>query len=364
MSSVEAQRSSVNATGYAAFNASGHLSPYAFALRETGAEDVVISVMYCGICHTDLHLTRNENGMSRYPMVPGHEVVGKVTSVGSEVTKFKAGDIVGVGCIVGCCRSCRQCELKQEQYCSRKIWTYNDVYYDGTPTYGGFANLMVADQMFVVKVPENLPPEQAAPMLCAGVTVYSPLKHFGMADAKIPKRIAIVGLGGVGHVGVKLYKAFGHHVTVISSSDKKRKEALEVLGADDYIISSDSAKMHEAKESMDMILDMVPVKHDLQPYLNLLNVDGALVMLGVVSEPLQFVSPLLMLGRRSITGSFIGSMEELEEVLKICAIKEVRCMIEKVQLEEVNKAMERLEKNDVRYRFVVDVAGSKSISQN
>lgn len=353
MGSVESERT---VTGYAARDSTGHLSPYTYTLRNIGPEGVLLRVIYCGICHSDLVQMRNEMGMSNYPMVPGHEVVGIVTEIGSEVKKFKVGERVGVGCIVGSCRSCGNCNQSMEQYCSKRIWTYNDVNHDGTPTQGGFASTMVVDQMFVVRIPENLPLEQAAPLLCAGVTVFSPMKHFGMTEPG--KKCGILGLGGVGHMGVKIAKAFGLHVTVISSSDKKKEEALEVLHADAYLVSRDAEKMMEAAESLDYILDTIPVSHPLEPYLALLKTNGKLVMLGVVPEPLKFVTPLLILGRRSIAGSFIGSMEETQETLDFCAEKKVSSMIEVVGLDYINTAIERLEKNDVRYRFVVDVAGS------
>ncbi|GKV43185.1 hypothetical protein SLEP1_g50509 [Rubroshorea leprosula] len=344
-------------TGWAARDESGILSPYTYPLRNTGPDDVYLKIICCGICHSDLHQVKNELGMSNYPMVPGHEVVGEVAEVGSNVTKFKVGDVVGVGCIVGCCRNCRPCNTDNEQYCNKKIWSYNDKYTDGNPTQGGFAAAMVADQKFVVKIPDGLVPEQAAPLLCAGVTVYSPLNHFGLKQSGL--RGGILGLGGVGHMGVKMAKAFGHHVTVISSSDKKRVEALEHLGADEYLVSSDTEGMQRAADSLDYIIDTVPVFHPLEPYLSLLKLDGKLILTGVINTPLQFVSPLLMIGRKAITGSFIGSMKETQEMLEFCKEKDLTSTIEVVKLDYINKAFERLEKNDVRYRFVVDVAGSK-----
>ncbi|GLJ16037.1 hypothetical protein SUGI_0266230 [Cryptomeria japonica] len=343
-------------TGWAARDSSAHLFPYKYTLRNPGPQDVVLKVIYCGICHTDLHQIRNDLGISRYPMVPGHEVVGVVTELGKEVEKFKIGEYVGVGCIVGSCKSCQACGGKMEQYCMKKIWTYNDVYPDGNPTQGGFASAMVVDQMFVVHIPESLPLEQAAPLLCAGVTVYSPMKHFAMTEPG--KRCGILGLGGVGHIGVKIAKALGHHVTVISSSDNKRKEALEVLGADEYVVSKDTIQMQGAAESLDYILDTIPACHPMEPYLSLLKINGKLIMLGVAKEPFTFSSNRLILGRKSISGSFIGSMEETQETLNFCAEKKVSCQIEIVGMDYLNEAMERLDKNDVRYRFVVDVGAS------
>ncbi|PRQ22880.1 putative cinnamyl-alcohol dehydrogenase [Rosa chinensis] len=353
MASVEEERTT---TGWAARDSSGILSPYTYTLRDTGPEDVYIKVLCCGICHTDIHQARNQLGMSHYPMVPGHEIVGEVVEVGSDVTKLKVGDVVGVGLVVGCCSNCNPCKTDNEQYCNKKIWTYSDVYSDGKPTQGGFAGAIVVNQKFAVKIPDGMAPQQAAPLLCAAVTVYSPLRKFGLNASGL--RGGILGLGGVGHMGVKIAKAMGHHVTVISSSDKKRQEALVDIGADEYLVSSDAAKMQEAADSLDYIIDTVPVFHPLGPYLPLLKLDGKLILLGAIETPLQFLSPMILLGRKTITGSFIGSMKEMEEMLTFCKEKGVTSIIEVVKMDYINKAIERLEKNDVRYRFVVDVAGS------
>lgn len=354
MGSISSDRT---VTGWAAHDASGHLTPYTYTLRETGPDDVVLKVLYCGVCHTDIHQTKNHLGMSKYPMVPGHEVVGQVVEIGTAVTKFQLGDTVGSGVIVGCCRSCSACTSNVEQYCAKKIWSYNDVYTDGKPTQGGFAHSMVVDQKFLVKIPEKLAPEQAAPLLCAGVTVYSPLKHFHLSTPGL--RGGILGLGGVGHMGVKIAKAMGHHVTVISSSDKKRSEAIDHLGADAYLVSTDADAVAAAADSLDYIIDTVPAVHPMEPYLAMLKLDGKLILMGVIPEPMCFISPMVMLGRKVITGSFIGSMDETKEVLDFCADKGLSSTIEVVKMEYINEALERLEKNDVRYRFVVDVAGSK-----
>ncbi|XP_059644201.1 probable cinnamyl alcohol dehydrogenase 1 [Cornus florida] len=348
-------------TGWAARDPSGVLSPYTYTLRNTGSEDVFIKILCCGICHTDIHQVKNDLAMSNYPMVPGHEVVGEVVEVGSDVTKFRVGDCVGVGTIVGCCRNCHPCKSDVEQYCSKRIWTYSDVYTDGRPTQGGFAGAMVVDHKFVVKIPDGMAVEQAAPLLCAGVTVYSPLSHFGLKQSGL--RGGILGLGGVGHMGVKIAKAMGHHVTVISSSEKKREEAMDHLGADDYLVSSDTTRMQEAADSLDYIIDTVPAFHPLEPYLSLLKFDGKLILLGVSNTPLQFVTPMVILGRKTIAGSFIGSMKETEEMLEFCKEKGVSSMIEVVNMDYINTAFQRLEKNDVRYRFVVHVAGGNKLDQ-
>ncbi|CAL0316368.1 unnamed protein product [Lupinus luteus] len=284
MGSFEAEiRSTV---GWAARDPSGILSPYTFTLRNTGPDDVYIKVLYCGICHTDLHKIKNDLGTSKYPMVPGHEVVGEVLEVGSDVKRFKVGEMVGVGYFVGSCKSCHACQSDVEQYCSKIICSYNDIYTDGKPTQGGFAQTM------------------------SGL------------------RGGILGLGGVGHMGVKIAKAFGHKVTVISSSDKKKNEALEHLGADEYLVSSDGNSMHEAADSLDYIIDTVPVGHPLEPYLSLLKLDGKLILMGPITTPLQFFSPTVMGGRKSITGSMVGSIKEAQEFLEFWKEKGLSSMIE------------------------------------
>lgn len=344
--------------GWAARDPTAFLSPYTYTLRNTGREDVYLRVLYCGLCHTDIHQAKNDLGLSHYPMVPGHEIIGEVLEVGSDVSKFRPGDRVGVSLIVGCCRKCDSCKLNIEQYCTKRIWTFNDVYTDGKPTQGGFSTAMVVDQKFVVKIPEGLAAEQAAPLLCAGLTVYSPLRQYKVKGQSEIKG-AILGLGGVGHMGVKIAKAMGHNVTVISSSEKKRGEAMDHLGADVYLASTDANQMTPFVNSFDYILDTLPVVHPLDPYLSLLKVDGRLIIMGAIGEPLHFLSPTLLLGRKSIIGAFIGSMEEASEMLEFCTQKGISSQIEVVKMDYINKAMERLEKNDVRYRFVVDVAGSK-----
>nr|AAW78382.1 cinnamyl alcohol dehydrogenase [Acacia auriculiformis x Acacia mangium]AEV43322.1 cinnamyl alcohol dehydrogenase [Acacia auriculiformis x Acacia mangium] len=357
MGSIEGERTTV---GWAARDPTGILSPYTFNLRNTGPDDVYIKVHYCGICHSDLHQIKNDLGMSNYPMVPGHEVVGEVIEVGSNVTKFKVGEVVGAGLIVGSCRNCRACKSDIEQYCGKKIWNYNDVYTDGKPPQGGFAETMIVDQNFVVKIPEGMSPEQVAPLLCAGVTVYSPLSHFGLRDSGL--RGGILGLGGVGHMGVKdRGRADWKHPVcqVIGSSEKRKKEARETLEQTIMWLSSDETQMQKIADSLDYIIDTVPVGHPLEPNLSLLKIDGKLILMGVINTPLQFVSPMVMLGRKTITGSFIGSIKETEEMLEFWKEKGLSSMIEMVKMDYINKALERLEKNDVRYRFVVDVAGSK-----
>ncbi|KAI3938320.1 hypothetical protein MKW98_015219 [Papaver atlanticum] len=332
-------------SGWAARDATGVPSPYSFTLRNTGPEDVFLKVLYCGVDHSDLHQIRDEIHMANYPLVPGHEVVGEMVELGSEVDKFKVGDLVGVGCM---------------QYCNNMIFTYNGIYHDGMQTQGGFASAMVVHQKFVVRIPDKLAAEQAAPLLCAGVTAYSPLKQF-IGSKKSQINAGILGLGGVGHMGVLIAKAMGHHVTVISSSDKKKDKAFKILGADAFVVSSNATEMEKAAGSLDYILDTVPAVHPLETYLSLLKFDGKLLLVGVSSEPLQFNSSNLILGKKWIGGSFIGSMEETQEVLDFWVEKGLKSMIEIVKMDYVNKVFERMERNDVRYRFVLDVAGSELV---
>ncbi|XP_052205161.1 LOW QUALITY PROTEIN: probable cinnamyl alcohol dehydrogenase [Diospyros lotus] len=346
-------------TGWAARDASGILSPYSFHLmRKTGKEDVLIKVLYCGMDHTDLHHMRNEILSTRYPLVLVHEVVGEVGEQGSEGTKFKVGDIVGVGAfIIGSCGECSLCQSGMEQYCQSRIFTYNDMTNkDGMPTRGGFSSAMVVHQKFVVKIPGKLAPEQVAPLLCAGVTAYSPLRQF-MGSGKGLIKAGILGLGGVGHLGVIIAKAMGHHVTVISSSESKREETLEHLGADAFLVSSDADEMRRAMGTLDYILDTVPAPHTLQAYLPQLKVDAKLIVVGAAPKPLQFEANGLILGKKTITGSFIGSMEEMQELLDFWAEKGLESKVEVVKLDYVNKAFERMERNDVKFRFVVDACG-------
>ncbi|KAK4488415.1 hypothetical protein RD792_004178 [Penstemon davidsonii] len=343
---------------WAAKDSSAHLSPYSFHLREAGKDDILMRVLYCGLDHTDLHQMKGElaSSTTNYPLVPGHEVVGEVLELGSEVKKFSIGDIVGVGGIIGSCGECSLCNSNMEQYCNQIIFPYNDIYKDGTPTQGGFSSLMVIHQSFAVKIPEKLAPEQAAPLLRAGVTAYSPLKQF-MNSGQIIKG-GILGLGGVGHLGVLIAKAMGHHVTVISSSEKKRKEAMEHLHADAFLVSTDEAEMKRESNSLDYILDTVPAVHPMSSYLLLLKPEGKLIIVGAAPEPLQFLPSEIILGKKAILGSFIGSVTEMQELLNFWVEKGLTTMIEVVKMDYVNKAFERMERNDVRYRFVLDVAGS------
>lgn len=340
----------VQAYGYAASDTSGILSPFKFSRRATGENDVRLKVLYCGVCHSDLHMVKNEWGMTSYPIVPGHEIVGKVTEVGSKVEKFKVGDTVGVGVLVGSCLSCESCSDDLENQCAKQVQTY------GSITYGGYADSMVADQHFVLRWPENLPLDSGAPLLCAGITTYSPLKYFGLD--KPGTKVGIVGLGGLGHVAVKMAKAFGAHVTVISTSESKKQEALEKLGADEFLVSRDPDQMQAATGTLHGIIDTVSASHPVVPLLGLLKANGKLVMVGAPEKPMELpVFPLLM-GRKILAGSNIGGVKETQEMLDFAAKHNITADVEVIPVDYLNTAMERLVKADVRYRFVIDVANT------
>ena len=321
--------------------------------RPAGAEDVTLKVHYCGICHSDLHQLRGDWGNSKYPMVPGHEIVGTVTSVGSAVSKFKVGDTVGVGCMVYSCHNCDSCDKGLEQYCDKMVWTYNDVLPDGTATQGGYSTIMVANEKFVVHIPENLPKDAAAPLLCAGITIWSPMLYFGM-NVKGAK-FGVVGLGGLGHMAVKFGKAFGMHVTVFSTSPSKEKEARELLGADDFVVSRDEEAMNAKAKSLDFIINTISVQHSLNPYLSTLKSNGKMCLVGIPEKELSVLPVQLVAGRKMVAGSLIGGMKETEEMLEFCGKNNITCLVETLPVAECNTAMERLANNDVKYRFVLDL---------
>ncbi|KAL5556612.1 hypothetical protein UlMin_038848 [Ulmus minor] len=344
------------AFGWAARDSSGLLSPFPFSRRETGEKDVTFKVLYCGICHSDLHMVKNEWGSSTYPLVPGHEIAGEVTEVGSKVQKFKVGDKVGVGCMVGACRSCDSCSNNLENYCPKMILTYGTKYHDGTTTYGGYSDIMVADEHFIVRIPDNLPLDGAAPLLCAGITVYSPLKYFGLDKPGL--HVGVVGLGGLGHVAVKFAKALGVKVTVISTSPNKKKEAIEHLGADSFLVSRDQDQMQAAMGTMDGIIDTVSVLHPLVPLFGLLKSHGKIVMVGAPEKPLEVPAFSLIMGRKTLAGSCIGGIKETQEMIDFAAKHNITADIEVIPVDYVNTAMERLAKADVRYRFVIDIGNT------
>lgn len=344
------------AFGWAARDSSGLLSPFPFSRRETGEKDVTFKVLYCGICHSDLHMVKNEWGSSTYPLVPGHEIAGEVTEVGSKVQKFKVGDKVGVGCMVGACHSCDSCSNNLENYCPKMILTYGAKYHDGTTTYGGYSDIMVADEHFIVRIPDNLSLDGAAPLLCAGITVYSPLKYFGLDKPGL--HVGVVGLGGLGHVAVKFAKALGVKVTVISTSPNKKKEAIEHLGADSFLVSRDQDQMQAAMGTMDGIIDTVSVLHPLVPLFGLLKSHGKIVMVGAPEKPLEVPAFSLIMGRKTLAGSCIGGIKETQEMIDFAAKHNITADIEVIPVDYVNTAMERLAKADVRYRFVIDIGNT------
>lgn len=326
-------------SGWAAHDSSGKITPYVFKRRENGPNDVTIEILYCGICHTDLHHVRNDWGITMYPVVPGHEITGVVTKVGTNVTRFKTGDRVGVGCLAASCLECEFCKSSQENYCDQIQFTYNGIFWDGSITYGGYSRMLVADQRYVVRVPENLPMDAVAPMLCAGITVYSPMKDTKMLESP-GKKLGIIGLGGLGHVAVKFAKAFGLHVTIISTSPSKEKEAKERLGADHFIVSTNPKQMQAGKRSLDFILDTVSANHSLGHYLELLKVNGTMVIVGAPEKPMELPSFPLIFGKRTVKGSMTGGMNETQEMMDVCGKHNITCDIEVVKPDQINEALE------------------------
>ena len=338
---------------YAAQTATTPLAPWSLERRAPGPHDVVIEIRYCGVCHSDIHQARDEWGGSIFPMVPGHEIVGHVSSVGSAVTAFKPGDAVGVGCFVDSCRECKPCHQGEEQYCERgMVGTYNSRERDGTPTYGGYSTRIVVDQAYVLRIPAELALDRAAPLLCAGITTYSPLRRFGVQTGH---RVAVVGLGGLGHMGVKLARAMGAEVTVLSTSPSKRDDAL-ALGAHDFGATGDKATFKRLANRFDLILDCVSAKHDYNAYLNLLALDGRMVLLGIPDEPVPVGAFSLIRNRRQLEGSLIGGIRETQDMLDFCATHGVTSDIELIGIQQINEAYERMIRGDVRYRFVIDCA--------
>lgn len=328
------------------------LQPMHIKRRELLPRDVEIEILYCGICHSDLHAIEDEWGRTHYPIVPGHEIVGRVTKVGDEATKFNVGDHVAVGCIVDSCRKCHYCKESDEQFCE-KGWTlvFNapDKHLGGH-TYGGFSQNIIVDENYVLRIPETLDLASAAPILCAGITVYSPLKKWEVGPGK---RVGIIGIGGLGHMAIKIAKAMGAHVVAFTTSKSKADDAMR-LGADEVVISTDAEQMQK-QSKFDMILDTVSANHDVNAYLNLLKVDGSLVLVGLPAEPLKVNGFSLVSGRKHFSGSNIGGIAETQEVLNFCAEKNITADIELINIQQVNEAFKRLEKGDVKYRFVVDM---------
>ena len=326
--------------------------------REVTAKDIEIDILYCGVCHSDLHTARNDCGGTMYPSVPGHEIVGRVTKVGNEVTKLKVGDLAGVGCLVDSSNTCDSCKKDLEQYCLTGFTgTYNGAdKHLGGYTYGGYSEKIVVDEHFVLKVPSNLDLAAVAPLLCAGITTWSPLRHWKVGK---DSKVAVIGLGGLGHMAIKLAKGLGAEVTLFSRTPDKEKDALE-LGADTVIISTDSNQMNSASGKFDLIIDTVPYVHDVNPYIATLNISGTLVLVGYLGglEPILNTVPMI-LGRKSVAGSVIGGIAETQEMLDFCGEHNIVSEIEIIKMQDINNAYERMLKSDVRYRFVIDMASLK-----
>lgn len=345
---------------YSAASATSLLASATIPRREPTPRDVKIEILYCGICHSDLHYARNEWSslmQTVYPCVPGHEIVGRVTTVGSAVTKFKPGDLVGVGCLVDADMSCPHCRAGNEQFSPTQVWTYGgtDKHLD-LPTYGGYSESIVVDEHFVLRVPTNLPLAGVAPLLCAGITTYSPLRHWKVGPSQ---KVGIVGLGGLGHMGVKFARAFGAHVVVFTTSPSKIDDALR-LGAHEVVLSRNTEEMNKHAGSFDFILDAVAAAHDVDAYLNLLKVDGNLTLVGAPEKPHAISAFSLIMGRRSLSGSPIGGIAETQEMLDFCAQHEITADVEIIPIQKVNEAYDRMAKGDVKYRFSIDMASLKS----
>lgn len=342
---------------YAAQSATTPLAPFSFERRAPGEREVRIEILFCGICHSDVHTVRDEWQGTTYPCVPGHEIVGRVTEAGAKVENFKEGDLAGVGCLVDSCRTCVNCEEHLEQFCEGgSVFTYNspDKHSGGT-TYGGYSESIVVDEAFALRVPGVLDPAGTAPLLCAGITTYSPMRYHGVGKGQ---KVGIVGLGGLGHMGVKLAKALGADVVVFTTSPDKVEDALR-LGADEVVLSKDESAMKKHLNSLHFILDTVGAKHDINAYLVLLRRDGNLTQVGIAPEPLAVDVGNLIFGRRNFSGSLIGGLEETQEMLDFCGQHGITSDIEIIPIQQVNEAYDRLVKGDVKYRFVIDMASLK-----
>ncbi len=343
------------AHSYAAFDSVSPLRPYSLRRREPGPTDVAIKIEFCGICHTDLHFVKNDLGMTKYPLVPGHEIAGIVEQVGSAVTRFKPGDHVGVGCLVNSCRTCPSCMKGEEQFCPTFILTYSSVDRDGSITQGGYSTRITVDQDFVLKMPKALPLDRTAPLLCAGITTYSPLRTWG---AGAGTRLAVIGLGGLGHMAVKIGSAMGADVTVLSTSEGKKDDALR-LGAKRFLVSRNKDAMASAAGGFDLIINTVSATHELNEYVNLLAVDGTMVMIGLAVQPMPVSTIPLVFGRRRLAGSVIGGIAQTQEMLDFCAQHGITADVEVIPASRINEAYDRMGRSDVRYRFVIDTATMK-----
>jgi uncharacterized zinc-type alcohol dehydrogenase-like protein len=349
-----------NAKAYSAASATSRLASTTIVRRDPTETDVQIEILFCGVCHSDLHQARNEwSGVmpTVYPCVPGHEIVGRVTKVGTAVSKYKLGDLVGVGCLVDSDGTCPACKKGLEQFCHNATFTYNapDKHLGGV-TYGGYSDSIVVDQRFVLRVPANLNLVGAAPLLCAGITTYSPMRHWGVTKGK---KVGVVGLGGLGHMGVKFAHALGAHTVVFTTSTSKIDDALR-LGADEVVLSRDANQMQKHAGSFDFILDAVAADHDINAYLNLLGVDGNITLVGAPEKPLPVSAFSLIMGRRSLSGSPIGGIAETQEMLDFCGQHNITADVEIIPIQKINEAYERMVKSDVKYRFSIDMASLKS----
>ena len=342
---------------YAASSAKSPLAPYRFERRDPREHDVVIDILYCGVCHSDVHTVRDEWGQGKYPIVPGHEIIGRVTAVGKGVTKFKVGDMAGVGCMVDSCRECASCKEDLEQFCEKgATFTYaSKDRHDGTVTQGGYSSQVVVDEAFTLHISDKLDPAAAAPLLCAGITTYSPLKHWKVGKGS---KVGVVGLGGLGHMALKLAHAFGATVVQFTTSESKRADALR-LGADDVVLSNNAEQMKAHAGTFDFILDTVSAKHDLDVYLQMLKREGTMTLVGVPDKPAELAAGALIFGRRARAGSLIGGIAETQEMLDFCAEHGIVSEIEKIDIQNINEAYERMLKSDVKYRFVIDMASLK-----
>jgi uncharacterized zinc-type alcohol dehydrogenase-like protein len=343
----------IQTKGYAAQSPTSDPAPWSFERRDVGPHDVQIDILFCGVCHSDLHQIRNEWFPGIFPMVPGHEIVGRIRQVGGHVKKFKVGQLAGVGCMVDSCQVCENCRAGEEQYCLEgNTQTYNNLGRDGVPTYGGYSTTIVVREEFVVSVSEQLDLAAVAPLLCAGITTYSPLKYWKVGKGH---KLAVVGLGGLGHMGVKFGVAFGAEVTVLSTSPAKEADA-KALGAHHFVVTSDEQQVKAVQGSFDFILDTVAADHDVPLYLSLLKTNGTHILVGAPPEPMQIPAFALIPGRKSVAGSTIGGIAETQEMLDFCAEHRIVSDIELINIQDISQAYERMVKGDVRYRFVIDIA--------
>ena len=349
----------MNVLGYAAPSAKAELAPYQFERRDIRADDVVIEILYCGICHSDVHHVNNDWGGTTYPIVPGHEIIGRVVNVGPDVTRFKPGDHVGVGCMVDSCQHCAACQQGLEQYCEEgPTLTFDNLdRHDQMRTFGGYSEKIIVREKFVLRIPEGLDLKGAGPLLCAGITSWSPLRHWRVREGT---NVGVVGLGGLGHMMLKLAKALGANVTLFSRSPGKEQDAHR-LGADNVVISTDANQMAAVNNKFDLIIDTVPYAHDINPYMPSLAINGTLVIVGFLGnlEPTLNTVPLIM-GRKSVAGSVIGGIAETQELLDFCGEHEITADVEVIKVQDVNEAYKRMLKSDVKYRFVIDMASLKS----